>query len=140
MTCACIKKNRAIEVCGLCERERAEKAEAALRGAQALSEEKCKWFYLRAIEAEAQIILLRGSLRCSGSGDLCKLRPEHKCNACKTLELPVPDLAAEVQDVIEAAQKVITWRKMPLNEVGFDDSIGALEQALSRLDAAMGKK
>lgn len=119
---------------------RAEKAETQLNGANE------NWDNMNEICTflSAQVVALRGALRCSGSGDLCKLRPEHKCNACKTLELPIPELAQAVQGVIEAARRISPCNPMPDlkgNEfIGWEACTCYRCTALSSLDSLIRKK
>lgn len=125
--------NRALQTCGLCERERAEKAEAELKGIYALTDEKCEWFYRRAIAAEAQVVALRGALefyvgRVTDDDDGLD-------RAKQALSLPVPELAQAVQELIESSR----WALGMSYGVRMVRLV-RLQNALDRLDAAMGIK
>lgn len=164
------QKNRALEMCGLCERERAERAEQDRDRWKEEYQDLCpiatSWEE-RAVKAEAdlggwrreatqnlkdnialsaQVVTLRGALEC-GTECACEdpefNEPGIDCPFCEkraaALSLTVPPLVAAVQGCIETV-RLISGPIEFYCAVGERSMQAAAQAAISRLDAAMGKK
>lgn len=52
----------------------------------------------------AQLAGMREAPQCSGSGDICKIRSDMKCRACRIKEVPASEWEKRVQGLVEAVK------------------------------------